>query len=108
MAQQITNPTSIHEDEDSIPGLAVAVAQAGRSGSDLTSGLGTSMCYRCSPKKEKNAQYHINYSYHAVYHTSMTYFIFLRPHMQHMEVPRLRSNQSCSCRPTLQPQQHRI
>ena len=35
-------------------------------------------------------------------------FVFLGPHSRHMEVPRLGSNQSCSCRPTPQPQQCRI
>ena len=31
-------------------------------------------------------------------------FFFLEPNLQHMEVPRLGSNQSCSCQPTPQPQ----
>ena len=35
-------------------------------------------------------------------------FVFLGPHLWHMEVPRLGSNRSYSCRPTPQPQQHGI
>ena len=35
-------------------------------------------------------------------------FGLLGPHPRHMEVPRLGSNQSCSCRPTAQPQPHGI
>ena len=35
-------------------------------------------------------------------------FFSLGPHLQHMEVPRLGSNQSCSCQPTPEPQQHQI
>ena len=36
------------------------------------------------------------------------YLFFLGPHLQHMEVPRLGSNWSCSCQPAPQPQQHHI
>ena len=36
------------------------------------------------------------------------YFVFLGPHPWHMEVPRLGSHRSCSCRPTPQPQPHGI
>ena len=32
------------------------------------------------------------------------FFVFLWPHLQHMEVPRLGVNWSCSCRPTPQPE----
>ena len=32
-------------------------------------------------------------------------FVFLGPHPRHMEVPRLGSNQSCSCWPMPEPQQ---
>ena len=35
------------------------------------------------------------------------YFVFLGPHLWHMEIPRL-GNQSCSCWPTPQPQQCQI
>ena len=72
-----TNPTTNHEVEGSIPGLAhgsriwrccelwyrpqtrlglavaVAVAQAGGYSSDLTPSLGTSVCRGCGPKKTK-------------------------------------------------------
>ena len=71
MAQQVKNPTSIHENAVLIPGLiqwvkdwhchklqlrsgvAVAKVQAGGSSSNSTLSLGTSICYRCSPKKKK-------------------------------------------------------
>ena len=36
------------------------------------------------------------------------YLFFLGPLLQHMELPGWRSNQSCSCWPTPQPQQHQI
>ena len=36
------------------------------------------------------------------------YFVFLGPHPQHMEFPRLGVNQSCSHQPMPQPQQCRI
>ena len=56
VAQWIKNPASDHEDVDSIPGLSQWVkdpVQAGSCSSDLTPGLGTSICLRCSPKKKK-------------------------------------------------------
>ena len=75
VAQWIKNPSSIHEDSGSIPGLgqwvkglalskaavqmwlrsqvAVAVVQAARGSSNSSAGLGTSICQRCSPKKLK-------------------------------------------------------
>ena len=36
------------------------------------------------------------------------FFAFLGLHLWHMEVPRLGSNESCSCWPTAQPQQCQI
>ena len=36
--------------------IAAAVAQAGSYSSNSTPSLGTSMCYRCSPKKKKTKQ----------------------------------------------------
>ena len=36
------------------------------------------------------------------------FLLFLGPHPQHMEVPSLGSNQSCSCWLTPQPQKHQI
>ena len=62
VAQQLTNPTRIHEDAGSIPGLTWrvgdpvlpwAVAQAGSCSSDSTPSLRTSICCGCSPKKWK-------------------------------------------------------
>ena len=51
VAQQVKNTTSIHEDAGLIPGLAQRVKGSGSS--DSTPSLGTSVCCRCSPKKEK-------------------------------------------------------
>ena len=71
MAQLVKNPTSIREDAGSVPSLthcqklrsrsqmwlgydvAVAVAVASSYSSDSTPRLGTSICHRCSLKKEK-------------------------------------------------------
>ena len=77
VAHWVTNPTSTHEDVGSIPGLTqwvkdlllhklwcssqtrlrsavvVAVAVAGSCSSNLTPGLGTSICYGCGSKKKK-------------------------------------------------------
>ena len=74
------NPTSIHEDVCSLPGLAqwfkdlpchelwymwqmqvgsyvaVAATQAGSCSSGSTPSLGTSICCECSPKKQKTKQ----------------------------------------------------
>ena len=80
MTQRLTNPTRIHEDVGSIPGLAywlgiqccselwcrsqtqlrsgvaVAVAVAGSCSSNVTPSLGTSICCGCSAKKEKKIE----------------------------------------------------
>ena len=79
VAQQLTNPTSVHEDAGLIPGLAqsvrdlalavscgvcrsqvwvgsrvaVTVAKAGSCSSDSTPSLGTSICHGCGSKKQK-------------------------------------------------------
>ena len=79
VAQQLTNLTKIREDVGSIPGLtqwikdpvfhevrcrlqtrlgsdvavAVAVVEAGSYSSNSTPSLGTSICRRCGPKKQK-------------------------------------------------------
>ena len=49
--------------------------------------------------------YHETYIYTHI-HTYI--FCFLGPHLQHMKVPRLEANQSCSCWSMPQPQQRRI
>ena len=36
--------------------MAVAVAMAGSCSSDLTPSLGTSVCHRCCPKKQKRKE----------------------------------------------------
>ena len=66
VAQWLTNPTSIHEDEGLIPGLVQYVADmawipnccgcgvGGSYSSDLTPSLGTSICHGCGPKKQIN------------------------------------------------------
>ena len=38
----------------------------------------------------------------------LCFSVFLGPHLWQLEVPRLGLNQTCSCRPTPQPQQRRI
>ena len=74
LAQGIKNPTNIHEDAGSIPGLSglkiqrcrelwwrsqtwlgsgTAVAAAGSCSSNLTPSLETSICHRYGPKKAK-------------------------------------------------------
>ena len=71
MLQQVKNPTRIHEDSGSSPGLAqwlkdplwlqatlwvtdkaVAVVQGSSCSSNSTPSLGTSICHRCIPKKK--------------------------------------------------------
>ena len=91
------NPTSVHEDMGSIPGLtqwvgiwcchelwcrsqirlgsgvALAVVQAGSFSSNSLSSLGTSMCPRCNPKKRKKKKEKecINSRTHTYTHTHM-------------------------------------
>ena len=86
----VKNPTNIHEDVGSIPGLAqwriqhcyelwqrlqtqlrshvaVAVVQAGSCSSDLIPSLGTSTYRRCGPKTQKNKNKNNKYIHIYVY-----------------------------------------
>ena len=54
-----------------------------------------------------------NYTEHGeiflwVFLAFLIFFFFLWPHLQHMEVPRLRTELELQLRPTPQPQQHQI
>ena len=83
LAQQVKNLTSIHEDMGSFPslsqwvkdpfcelwcrsqmhlgsGIAVDVAWAGGCSLDLTPGLETSICCRCSPKRKNKTKQNKN------------------------------------------------
>ena len=62
MAQQLTNPSSIHGDAGSTLGLACWVGdpvllwlwcRPAAGSSDSSPSLGTSMCSGCGPKKKK-------------------------------------------------------
>ena len=59
------------------PSVDVGVVYAGTCSSNLTPSLGTFICFRYSPKKQKNKKQKCNY------------FFFLRPHLWHMEAPML-------------------
>ena len=50
----------------------------------------------------------ITFCFICITRNQIFFFCFLWPHMQLMEVPSQRSNQSCSCWPTPQPRQCRI
>ena len=68
---------------------AVAVAQAGNYSSDLTPGLGTSICHGCSPKKRKidNIVYIFIYlSIHLSLHPSIHLSIHPSIHSFHLSI----------------------
>ena len=67
---------------------------------------GLSSSYRRVQVQEKNFLFWCVYFYFILF--LLLCCVFLGPHLQHMEVPRRGINQSCSCRPTPQLQQHQI
>ena len=92
-------------------GIAVAVAQASCCSSNQTPSLGTSTCCECGPKKQKKKKSHTKHHiqlpkkvcFKTKYYIVLSlpketifisqvfclFFVFLGPHLRHMEVPRL-------------------
>ena len=82
------------------PCVAMAVAQAGSCSSETTPNLGTSMCCKCDPKKEEEKEKKKNICWiklcliiiiMILCFSSFLFFflVFLGPHLQYMEFPRL-------------------
>ena len=58
--------------------------------------------------RSQSHSFEVTCGFFLVFFVCLFLFLFLGPHLHHMEVPRQGSNRSYSCQPALQPQQHQI
>ena len=127
MAQWLTNPTRNHEVAGSVPALAQCVAVSCGVGCRRGSDPAWLWLWRrpVATAPIRPLAWEPPYAAGAAQEIATTttttkkrtrgppafiflFFCFLGSHLQHMEVPRLGSNRSYSCRPTPQPQQCQI